>query len=66
MKDVAAVLTHEQKDNFTKMANFRSGKCRVLIATDVIGEGVDVPTCNLVVLFPFRVLGAVFFFCLSC
>ena len=40
----------KQKD---KLANFKSGEINVLVGTSVVEEGVDIPKCNLVVMFDF-------------
>jgi translation initiation factor 4A len=37
------------KDRENRMTDFRSGRVRVLIATDLIGRGVDVQTVSLVI-----------------
>ena len=36
-----------------KLTNFRTGKFNVLVGTSVVEEGVDIPKCNLVVMFDF-------------
>lgn len=38
-----------QSERDSVMQNFRSGKCRVLIASDVWARGIDVATVNLVI-----------------
>lgn len=35
------------------MKKFRAGEVNVLVGTSVVEEGVDVPKCNLVVMFDF-------------
>ena len=40
-----------QKDRDTVTAEFRSGKTRVLIATDIYGRGIDVQQVSLVVCY---------------
>ena len=35
------------------MTKFRTGKSNVLVGTSVVEEGVDIPKCNLVVMFDF-------------
>ena len=40
----------------TQAANldsFRSGKCNVMVATDIAQEGLDVPQCNYVIRYEF-------------
>jgi endoribonuclease Dicer len=36
-----------------KLTKFRTGKSNVLVGTSVVEEGVDIPKCNLVVMFDF-------------
>ena len=36
-----------------KLKNFRKGEINVLVGTSIIEEGVDIPKCNLVVMFDF-------------
>lgn len=36
-----------------KLQEFRNGKFNVLVGTSVVEEGVDIPKCNLVVMFDF-------------
>ena len=36
-----------------KLKNFRKGEINVLVGTSVVEEGVDIPKCNLVVMFDF-------------
>lgn len=31
--------------------NFRSGECKILIATAVIEEGLDIPSCNKIIVY---------------
>merc|ERR1712139_31239 len=38
-----------QKERDSVMEDFRQGKCRQLIATDLIGRGLDVPQVSLVI-----------------
>eukprot|EP00397_Hematodinium_sp_SG-2012_P002858 GEMP01002866.1.p1 GENE.GEMP01002866.1~~GEMP01002866.1.p1 ORF type:complete len:540 (+),score=129.35 GEMP01002866.1:155-1774(+) len=42
-----------QEQRLQVLDNFRSGKVRVLVATDVIGRGLDFPDCTHVILFHF-------------
>jgi len=37
--------------NETMVSRFRHGKIQVLISTDVLEEGIDIPNCNLIVRF---------------
>jgi superfamily II DNA or RNA helicase len=37
--------------NVTTLERFKRGTCRLLIATNVAAEGIDIPQCNLVVLY---------------
>ena len=39
------------EDHHRALARFRSDACRVLVATQVLAEGIDVPECQLVVGF---------------
>lgn len=39
----------DQKERSTVMSNFRNGKTRVLIATDIIARGIDVQQVSLVI-----------------
>ncbi len=36
-----------------KLKGFRTGNFNVLVGTSVVEEGVDIPKCNLVVMFDF-------------
>ncbi|EPY51313.1 hypothetical protein SPOG_02488 [Schizosaccharomyces cryophilus OY26] len=48
--DVAALSMHfrEQRNN---IRNFKQGIYNVLVATSIAEEGIDIPTCNLVIRF---------------
>lgn len=37
------------------MEKFRTGECLCLVATSVACEGVDIPQCNLMIRYKFRV-----------
>jgi endoribonuclease Dicer len=37
------------------MENFRNGECLCLVATSVASEGVDIPQCNLMIRYKYRV-----------
>jgi endoribonuclease Dicer len=37
------------------MQKFRTGECLCLVATSVACEGVDIPQCNLMIRYKFRV-----------
>ena len=47
----------ETEMNFSKqeekLKGFRTGEFNVLVGTSVVEEGVDIPKCNLVVMFDF-------------
>lgn len=50
--DVKASKIHgglRQEDRFRAMDDFKSGKSRFLIATDVAGRGIDVDNVSLVI-----------------
>lgn len=38
----------KQKD---VIREFREGRCNMIVATSVLEEGIDIPTCNLVIRF---------------
>lgn len=40
-------LTQQRKS----LEDFKSGKCKILIATNVIEEGLDIPQCNTIVIY---------------
>lgn len=42
------VLDMKQKEVIDK---FRQGICNLLVSTSVLEEGVDIPTCNLIIKF---------------
>jgi len=44
-------MLKEVRDNH--LAAFRSGRCRVLVATCALEEGLDVPACDCVIRFDF-------------
>ena len=44
-------LDLSQKEDLFSLQNFRVGKTNLLVATNVLEEGIDVPACNLVVCF---------------
>ncbi|TQS38729.1 hypothetical protein Golomagni_00758 [Golovinomyces magnicellulatus] len=41
----------DEESQIQALPNFKSGKTNLLIGTSVLEEGIDVPTCNLVVCF---------------
>ncbi|MGL1885435.1 MAG: DEAD/DEAH box helicase [Reichenbachiella sp.] len=50
--DIASDTIHgdrEQSDRSATMSNFRSGKLKVLIATDISARGIDIPNVDFVV-----------------
>ncbi len=50
--DISSLTLHgekEQADRNEVMAKFRSGECKVLIATDVTARGIDIPSVQYVV-----------------
>nr|UXX21448.1 endoribonuclease dicer [Calyptrophora lyra] len=53
--DVKGISETEMKFNEQnkKLDGFRNGKFNVLVGTSVVEEGVDIPKCNLVVMFDF-------------
>ena len=44
-------LNQQERDNI--LDNFRSGNCRVLISTDILGRGIDIQTISLVINYDF-------------
>ena len=42
-------ITAETKEQNQLLESFRSGRCRLIFATSVIEEGIDIPDCKLVI-----------------
>ncbi|OAA44259.1 Dicer-like protein 2 [Metarhizium rileyi] len=41
----------QDSDQMVALQSFRSGKINILVATSVLEEGIDVPSCNMVICF---------------
>lgn len=39
------------KKQWEVIDNFRSEKCKILLATSIVEEGIDISTCHTVILF---------------
>lgn len=50
-RDQAAMFRTDVESSKDALANFRKGAKNLMIATDALEEGIDVPACNLVVCF---------------
>ena len=48
-------ITADTKNQRELLENFRKGSCRLLFATSVIEEGIDIPDCKLVVNYNNRI-----------
>ena len=48
--DISEMTYKKQKD---KLVKFKFGEINVLVGTSVVEEGIDIPKCNLVVMFDF-------------
>ena len=42
------ILNMKQKET---MRQFRDGRCNFLVSTSVLEEGIDVPSCNVIIRF---------------
>ena len=49
LKDFVSVLDMNSKQQNTVIDNFRKGKHKMLVATNLLEQGTDIPACNLVI-----------------
>lgn len=43
----------DQKNRFATLAKFKNGLCKILVATDIISRGIDIPKISFVINFDF-------------